>query len=66
MDVTKDSLYEDVYNAGYLHGKKDAYDAVNYFKETYKNHISNLINRAAAKNEWESVVYARQLLRSLK
>ncbi len=66
MTTVNDELYEKAYEAGYMQAKKENYESMNVFKETVKDHLSNLVNRAAAKGEWESLVYARQLLRSLK
>lgn len=56
----------EAYDAGYLQGKKDAYDSLNHFKNVYISSLHNLINVAVAKGEFQCLVYARQLLRSLE
>lgn len=53
------------YDAGFLAGKNENVKQLAEFRKTYVDHLHNLIQQAISKGEFESVVYARQLLRSL-
>lgn len=58
-------LVSQAYDLGYMKGKSDTYEEWHNFRETMLDHLYNLIQRAMVKGEYESLVYARQLIRSL-
>jgi hypothetical protein len=55
-----------MYDAGYTAGQASVQTKYMEFRHIYIDALHVLISRATAKGEYESVVYARQLLRSLK
>lgn len=61
----KVELESRMYDAGYSAGQASIQNKYLEFRNTYIDHLQNLIARAVVKNEWDSVAYARQLLRSL-
>ena len=67
--MTPDDLIEAesrMYDAGYTAGIAEVQSKHMEFRRTYIEGLHRLIDRAMIRHEFESVVYARQLLRSLK
>ncbi len=55
-----------MYDAGYTAGQASVQSRYAEFRRMYVEGLLVIIERAVAKGEYESVAYARQLLRSLK
>lgn len=65
MDKDYAELIARAYDDGFLAGKNDTAKQYAEFRNACISHLENLIMRAVVKGEFESVAYARQLLRSL-
>lgn len=63
--LTNAEQLADAYERGYLQGKVDTHEKQTEQTLIYVRTIERLIDIAARKGEWESLTYARQLLRRL-